>query len=113
MCACVRGVSAGVMSRESAAVSGGPKVCPGSGPVAVSERQKLCVSRSPPPRSYQSAPSPSCVAPGKVLNLSVLQIPLLKMPLVLGLWGGFDATLKGPGVLSVPMSPVPLEHPKT
>ena len=36
-----------------------------------------------------------------------------KMPLVLGLWGGFDATLKGPGVLSVPMSPVPLEHPKT
>ena len=76
VCTCKGGVSEGEMSGESPTVHGSPEVCQVSGPAAVPERQKLCVSLTLP-RVCHRAPSPSCAALGKMLNLSVLQMPLL------------------------------------
>lgn len=75
VCVCVGGV-ASVMHRENSAVSGSPEVCHGSGPVALSGERGLCVSYLSL-GTHHSAPSPRCVALGKLLNLPGLWIPLL------------------------------------
>lgn len=99
VCSCVRGCF-GCDAWGEHSCHGNPAGCHISRPAAVSGGHGLCVSHSST-GAHHTAPSPTCMALGKLLTSLYWRFLFCKTRLVLGLWEGFEETVKGPGVLSV------------